>query len=112
MAAAANAEIIRPLRRVEYDQLAKLGAFEDERIELLDGEMVTMSPIGTRHNAAVQELNELLVLALHGRATVRCQSSLVRPIDSAARLQRRQHRGFGCIEIALDAPWSGRSLPT
>jgi len=79
MAAAATAEIIRPLRRVEYDRLAKLGAFEDERIELLDGEMVTMSPIGTRHDAAVQELNELLVLALHGRATVRCKSSFAAP---------------------------------
>lgn len=71
----ATAEVIRPLRRVEYDQLAVLGAFEDERIELLDGEMVAMSPIGTRHDSAVQQLTELLVLALHGRASVRCQSS-------------------------------------
>ncbi len=46
MAAAATAEVIRPLRRVEYEKLARLGAFEDERIELLDGEMVAMSPIG------------------------------------------------------------------
>jgi Uma2 family endonuclease len=73
--ATAAAEVIRPLRRVEYDQLIALGAFEDERIELLDGEMVAMSPIGTAHNSVVQKLNELLVLALHGRASVRCQSS-------------------------------------
>jgi len=72
---ATTAEVIRPLRRVEYDQLARLGAFEDEKIELLDGEMVAMSPSGMAHNAAVQKLNELLVLALHGRAWVRCQSS-------------------------------------
>ncbi|HEX2674857.1 MAG TPA: Uma2 family endonuclease [Polyangiaceae bacterium] len=70
----ASAEVIRPLRRVEYDQLIALGAFEDEKIELLDGELVAMSPIGTRHSAAVMELTELLVLALNGRASVRCQS--------------------------------------
>src|SRR6188768_3841740 len=75
MASAATAEVIRPLRRVEYDQLILLGAFEDEKIELLDGEMVAMSPIGTVHNAVVQRLNELLILALHGRASVRCRSS-------------------------------------
>jgi hypothetical protein len=38
--AASPAEIIRPLRGVEYDQLIRLGAFEDERIELLVGELV------------------------------------------------------------------------
>jgi len=75
MATAEAAEVIRPLRRAEYDQLIALGAFEDEKIELLDGEMVAMSPIGTEHNSVVQKLNELLVLALHGRAWVRCQSS-------------------------------------
>jgi Uma2 family endonuclease len=69
-------EVIRPLRRVEYDQLVALGLFEDERIELLDGLLVAMSPIGAPHNSAVQKLTELLVLALHGRASVRCQMSL------------------------------------
>lgn len=69
------AEVIRPLRRVEYDQLVALGAFQDERIELIDGEMVAMSPIGAPHNWVVQNLTRLLVLALEGRAGVRCQSS-------------------------------------
>jgi len=67
------AEVIRPLRRVEYDQLVQLGAFKDERIELLEGALVAMSPIGTAHCSSVRKLNELLVLALHGRATVSCQ---------------------------------------
>jgi Uma2 family endonuclease len=74
LAAPATAEVIRPLRRVEYDQLIQLGAFEDEKIELLDGELVAMSPIGTKHSAAVEKLTELLILALHSRAAVRCQS--------------------------------------
>ena len=73
--AALPAEVIRPLRRVEYDQLVALGVFEDERIELLDGALYEMSPIGIAHNFAVQELTEILVLALHGRAKVRPQMS-------------------------------------
>jgi Uma2 family endonuclease len=60
---------------VEYEQLVALGAFQDERIELLEGALVAMSPIGTLHNSTVQKLNRLLVLALEGRAAVRCQSS-------------------------------------
>ena len=71
----ATAEVIRPLRRVEYDQLIKLGAFQDERIELLEGQLVAMSPIGPPHCGTVTRLTELLVLALHGRALVRCQLS-------------------------------------
>ena len=73
--AASPAEVIRPLRRVEYDQLVALGVFQDERVELLDGTIYAMSPIGIPHNFAVQELTELLVLALHGRAKVRPQMS-------------------------------------
>jgi len=68
-----SAEVIRPLRRVEYDQLVKLGAFEGEPIELLEGVLVTMSPIGAAHCFSVRKLTELLVLALHGRAAVSCQ---------------------------------------
>jgi len=71
--ATSAAEVIRPLRRVEYDQLVKLGAFQNERIELLEGALVAMSPIGTAHCFSVRKLTELLVLALHGRATVSCQ---------------------------------------
>lgn len=75
MAAPAVAEVIRPLRRVEYDRMVALGMFEDERIELLEGMLVAMSPIGPPHDATVQRLNRLLVLTFEGRAAVRCQSS-------------------------------------
>lgn len=68
------AEVIRPLRRAEYDQLVLLGAFQDERVELLEGALVTMSPIGRPHSSSVQRLNRLLILALEGRAAVTCQS--------------------------------------
>jgi len=61
--ATSAAEVIRPLRR----------AFQDERIELLDGELVAMSPLGAAHSGAVQQLTRLLVLALEARAAVRGQ---------------------------------------
>jgi Uma2 family endonuclease len=73
--AATATEVTRPLRRVEYDKLVALGVFENERVELIEGELVTMSPIGAPHNFSVQALTELLVLALHGRAWVRPQMS-------------------------------------
>ena len=71
--ASSAAEVIRPLRRVESDQLVALGAFQDERIEWLDGELVAMSPLGAAHSGAVQQLTRLLVLALEARAAVRGQ---------------------------------------
>jgi Uma2 family endonuclease len=73
--AAAAAERVRPLRRAEYDKLVALGIFEGERIELIDGALLQMSPIGPPHGATVDRLTELLVLAFVGRARVRVQGS-------------------------------------
>ncbi len=66
--ATSGAEVIRPLRRVEYDQLVALGGFQDERIELLEGALVAKSPISAPHRATVPRLTRLLVLALDERA--------------------------------------------
>src|SRR4051812_37720826 len=66
-------ERIRPLRRAEYDQLIQLGAFQNEKIELIEGQLVPMSPIGPPHSSAVQKLTALLVPAFAGRAAVRIQ---------------------------------------
>ena len=45
-------DAIRKLSRREYDKLVELGVFEDERIELLRGMLVTMSP-QSRHDQLV-----------------------------------------------------------
>lgn len=66
-------EKFRPLRRTEYDQLIKLGVFEDERIELLHGALIAMSPSYPEHAGPIGALNMLLTPALVGRATVRVQ---------------------------------------
>ena len=41
----------------EYHHMAEVGILkEDERVELIDGEVVYMSPIGTRHASCVRRL--------------------------------------------------------
>ena len=57
-------DAIRRLSRREYDKLVDLGVFEDERIELLRGMLVTMSPQGGPHAAISSWLLQRLVLAL------------------------------------------------
>ena len=68
---------VRPLRRAEYDLLVEHGMFgEDERIQLLDGELVVLSPQKAPHAGIVEALTERLVPALVGRARVRVQLPL------------------------------------
>ena len=74
---------VRPLRRAEYESLAREGFLEDERVELLDGAIVHMPPpIGAAHDATIQRLTQLLVRALYPRAAVRIQSSFAASDDS------------------------------
>jgi Uma2 family endonuclease len=67
----------RPLKRVEYDQLVKMGVFENERVELLYGTLVAMSPQDPQHTSPIGRLTMLLAPALAGRAIVRVQCPLV-----------------------------------
>jgi Uma2 family endonuclease len=69
-------ERLRPLSRAEYDRMVEFGAFADERVELLYGMLVTMSPQGSEHAFSIQELIRPLVLALGERARVRIQLPL------------------------------------
>jgi Uma2 family endonuclease len=64
---------VRPLSRKEYDQLIELGYFEDEKIELLRGALVTMSPQKWPHASAVEWLNNALVRQLDPAYSVRPQ---------------------------------------
>jgi Uma2 family endonuclease len=55
--------------------MAVAGVFTPtERLELLDGEIVEMSPTGRRHVACVDRLAEQLFRAVQGQAIVRVQS--------------------------------------
>ena len=61
----------RPLARREYDELVNLGVFDDEKIELLRGMLVTMSPQGSPHAQMVVWLNRRLIKALDDTWEVR-----------------------------------------
>ncbi|MBP9205245.1 MAG: Uma2 family endonuclease [Kofleriaceae bacterium] len=75
-------ERIRPIRRVEYDRMVEAGLFADERVELLRGMLVAMSPQYEPHAGTVMRLNDLLVRALSGRYWVRPQLPLAASDDS------------------------------
>ena len=81
---ATEVELIRRRFTVdEYHRMGEAGILnEDDRVELIRGEIVQMSPIGTRHAACVARLNEMLVGRLRGRAVVWPQNPLVVLPDS------------------------------
>lgn len=59
--------------RARFDRVVELGGFEGEQLELVEGELVDMSPQGVPHAEVIERLNELLMPALVGRARVRIQ---------------------------------------
>lgn len=69
-------ELFRPLKRSEYARLIELGVFDDERVELIEGVLVKMSPQEAPHASTVQKLTKLLTARLLERASVRCQLPL------------------------------------
>jgi hypothetical protein len=48
---------------------------EDDRVELIEGEIVLMTPIGRRHAACVAELTRVPVPAIGRRALLCARSS-------------------------------------
>ena len=58
----------------EYHWMGRVGILgEDDRVELIDGEIIEMPPIGDRHSASCSRLNQFLSAALRGEAIVRIQ---------------------------------------
>src|SRR5918998_1973369 len=69
-----------PLKRyhfnvAEYYRMADAGILkEDDRVELIEGEIIEMSPAGSRHAACVDRFNRLLNRLAGDTAIVRVQS--------------------------------------
>ncbi len=58
----------------DYHRMGEAGILtDDDRVELIEGEILEMSPIGSRHARCVDLLTALLVPAVQGRAIVRVQ---------------------------------------
>jgi Uma2 family endonuclease len=59
----------------EYLRMGEAGILkEGDRVELINGEIIRMSPIGIRHIACVDRANMLFAGALQGRAIVSVQN--------------------------------------
>jgi Uma2 family endonuclease len=75
MSAVMNDWILRHRITVdEYYRMAEVGILPpDARVELIEGEIIDMAPIGTGHGGTVMQLTQLLVNAEHGRTQMRVQ---------------------------------------
>ena len=61
----------------EYLHMAQAGILtEDDRVELLDGEIVEMTPIGRRHSGCVAALLRVLITGIGSRALVWSQGPI------------------------------------
>ena len=60
----------------EFERMAETGILsEDDRVELIEGEIIEMSPIGTRHAACVDRFTESIV-GLRHRVILRVQGPI------------------------------------
>jgi Uma2 family endonuclease len=83
MAMATEPEVVTSdagVRRFTVDDYTKMGEFgilnPDERVELVDGVVITMSPIGDPHESCVDALTNLLVRALGARMHLSVQNPI------------------------------------
>jgi Uma2 family endonuclease len=61
----------------DYHRMAEVGLLApDARVELIEGEIIDMAPIGKDHQSIVDQLNRSLVMAVGDRAIVRVQGSI------------------------------------
>ena len=61
----------------EYHRMAEAGILsEDDRVELIEGEIVEMSPIGSRHAGCVNRISHWFSQRVGGRAIVSVQNPI------------------------------------
>jgi Uma2 family endonuclease len=76
----------RLFNTAEYHSMAVAGILaEDDRVELISGDIVTMPPIGSQHAGCVRELTRLLLRGLGDRAIVSPQNPIL--LDDASEPQ-------------------------
>ena len=61
----------------DYHRMMEVGILtENDRVELIDGQIIPMSPIKSPHAACVDFLTEWFVLNFHGKGIVRVQNPI------------------------------------
>jgi len=69
--------IRRPFTVEEYDRMVEVGILgKEDHVELIEGEILQMSPIGDRHAACVDRAAVLLLPPLVGSSIVRIQGPI------------------------------------
>jgi hypothetical protein len=94
----------------QYHQMADAGVFAlDCRVELVDGEIFELSPIGPWHSGVVDWLVERFVTGLAGRAIVRAQNPTGLDLYSEPQpdVMLVAHRAADAVEVFRD-PSGGR----
>lgn len=82
----------------EYEAMISAGVLGDEdRVELLFGKIVDMSPIGILHSYGVQEMNEFMVMNFAKRFICREEQPVAFPLHSMPEpdyvlAKRHKHR--------------------
>ncbi len=72
-----------PIRRhrfnvADYHRMGEAGILnEDDRVELIDGEIIEMTPIGSPHGGRVKQLNYLLTRAVGEEAIIAAQDPVI-----------------------------------
>ncbi|MDP9372657.1 MAG: Uma2 family endonuclease [Chloroflexota bacterium] len=86
MAVQAQAQAQPPRHRFTKDDYHRMGEVgilgEDDRVELIDGEIIDMPPIGDEHVGGVNSLTDLLVRLVGQEAVVSVQNPVRLPGDS------------------------------
>ncbi len=68
--------LTRKFSVAEYHKMAQVGIFsEDDRLELIKGEIIKMSPVGFKHASTVKKLNYLFTEKLGNQAIIGVQES-------------------------------------
>jgi Uma2 family endonuclease len=61
----------RPLTVAEYHRMGEVGILtEDDRVELIEGQLIAMSPIGSGHSGTTNTLTRMLVQAIGDKGVV------------------------------------------
>jgi Uma2 family endonuclease len=107
-------EMRRPITRVEYERMVEAGLFEGERVELLYGVIVRMTPHGPPHDATLERLSRALARLLPDDVSVRVQMAFAasdgsQPEPDLAIVPRRDYddghprKALLVIEVAVSS---------
>ena len=64
----------RPLSAHDYMSMAEIGLFDGHRVELINGDIITMPPISEAHAQSVDKVTTRMTVPLHQGFVIRCQN--------------------------------------